>query len=255
MDERLPPGPAAGRDRGPPDDAPADRPTAEAATDSAATGAIRSARHGVHRPPHAVPIDPSTGHDGRRHDASPAPRPKPPGPAGPTEQPDLKTFLAEHSALLGTVSILTSLSAFVINFHLGWLDLYLKAVLLLAALVVWLEFHARFPEALTKGHLHEVRRLSWRLIAFAYLMRLIMVGFAVWAVWERPLMIVPLIALGAGAVVWHLTAGRGRAHYVLPLLAVVVGFVLSEVAIDAISPEYEAFFEQIRARLERDVGA
>ena len=158
----------------------------------------------------------------------------------PHAYPSLKAFLGENASLIFFVGSLTSLTTFIVNLQLGWLDTYLKAVLLAAAGTVWFEFHAQWPEEIRLDRSHRVRRgmASWRLLAFSYLMQFTMVLIAVWSLIQAPEVVVPLFVMGAVIPGWRrFVAGHASLHqrWVLPLL-LVAAFVGSELILERLFP-------------------
>lgn len=166
----------------------------------------------------------------------------------------LKAFLAENASLIFMVGSLTSLSTFMVNLDLGWLDTYLKGILLAAAVVVWFEFHSQWPDQLRldrPGHVRPARSM-WRLEVFSLLMQLLPVLFATWAVVQSPEVAVPILAVAAAYAGWHrLCRGRAR-HRFLLVAMVLAAFLASEFALGAIFPNEPTMLDLLEIDLLRE---
>jgi hypothetical protein len=178
----------------------------------------------------------------------------PPETIARSPEDSLKDFLKENATLIFLIGSMTSLSSFVVNLPLGWLDSYLKAVLLAAALLLWMELHAqwphdvRFPERVV--HPRIGTRRPWRLALFALLMQATVVLFAVWSVVTAPEVIVPLLAAAGGWLAARRLIPRGRAGAVAAAAVMVVAFLLSEAALERIFPHKATLLDQFAADIE-----
>ncbi|MCC6314624.1 MAG: hypothetical protein IT337_11505, partial [Thermomicrobiales bacterium] len=105
--------------------------------------------------------------------------------------------MTENSTLLSQMTVMTGLCGFIVNLQLGWLGVYLKAVLLTGAALLWLELHAQWPAPLRvmsgAGTVprRRLRDYSWRFVVFAYLMPISLLLFIVWAIARSPEIVVP----------------------------------------------------------------
>lgn len=163
----------------------------------------------------------------------------------------LKAFLSENSLLIVLVGSLTSLSTFLVNLDLGWLDTYLKAVLLAAAAVIWFELHAQWPDEvqLQRPLRRERPRAPWRLLVFSYLMQFLVVLFIVWSVVQAPEVVVPILTMGTVWLVWH-RAARGCPPW-LGVVALVIAFVVSEVILELLLPHRPTLVDLAYRSVER----
>jgi len=166
----------------------------------------------------------------------------------------LKAFLAENASLVFFVGSLTSLTTFVVNLQLGWLDTYLKAILLAAAGTVWFEFHAQWPEEMRLDRGRHARPTAgvWRLVAFSYLMQLSVVLIGVWAVVQAPEVTVPLLVVGATVATWHRLVGS-RPHRAGILVALVaVAFLAAELALERLFPHEPTLIDRFATDAMRE---
>jgi hypothetical protein len=166
----------------------------------------------------------------------------------------LKAFLAENASLIFMVGSLTSLSTFFVNLDLGWLDTYLKAVLLAAAGIVWFEFHAQWPDEMRldrRGHVRPTGGV-WRLVAFSYLMQITVVLIAIWSVAQAPEVVVPLLVVGLVVLLWQRLSRRRNLHpWLLPVM-VAVAFLGSEFALARLFPHTTTLLDLVASDLRRD---
>lgn len=167
----------------------------------------------------------------------------------------LKEFLAENASLIFMVGSLTSLTTFVVNLDLGWLDTYLKAALLAAAGTVWFEFHAQWPDEMRLDRRGHVRPKGgvWRLVAFSYLMQITVVLIAAWAIVQAPEVLIPLLTIGVVVLLWDRLA-RERSFRVWLLLAMVaVAFLGSELALERLFPHKTTLLDLVTIDVAREV--
>ncbi len=179
------------------------------------------------------------------------------GQAGPSPSlgyDTLKAFLAENASLIFMVGSLTSLSTFFVNQELGWLDTYLKAILLAAAGIVWFEFHAQWPDEMRLDRRGLVRPTGgvWRLVAFSYLMQVTVVLIGVWSVAQAPEVVVPLLAVGLVVLLWHRLTRRRPLRFWLLLAMIAAAFLGSELALERIFPHKATLLDLVADDLARD---
>ncbi len=116
-------------------------------------------------------------------------------------QSELRNWVKDNATLLSNASLLISISALALNLlpETGFLDPYIKALIFGAALLLLIEMHHQWPDDL---QLHMFRPTSlpqnhsWRMVAFAFIMQVATLVFAVWATLTTPLILIPLTALG-----------------------------------------------------------
>lgn len=186
--------------------------------------------------------------------APPAANPAPAEPAPvvvrpPTPGDSLKDFLKENSTLIFLIGSMTSLTTFVVNLQLGWLDSYLKAVLLSAALLLWMELHAQWPREVRLPdrivHPRTKTTRPWRLVLFAALMQVTIVLFAVWAIVRAPEVVAPLVAAVAGWLLARRLPLRGRTGLAAMAAIAVVAFLASELALERIFPHKQTLLDAL----------
>jgi hypothetical protein len=119
----------------------------------------------------------------------------------PDTRSELRSWIKDNVSLLSNASLLISLAALAIGLlpGEGFLEPYIQALIVGAAVVLLAELHHQWPEDL---QLHSFRNAvksgnhSWRMTSFAFLMQLATVLFAAWATLNNPLILVPLTAIG-----------------------------------------------------------
>jgi hypothetical protein len=119
----------------------------------------------------------------------------------PDTRSELRSWIKDNVSLLSNASLLISLAALAIGLlpGEGFLEPYIQALIVGAAVVLLAELHHQWPEDL---QLHSFRGAvksghhSWRMTTFAFLMQLATVLFAAWATLNNPLILVPLTAIG-----------------------------------------------------------
>jgi hypothetical protein len=183
------------------------------------------------------------GRGSRRRFVRPATSPAPalrvavakPGAAGDTTS-ELRDWIKDNATLLSNASLLISIAALALGLlpDTGILDPYIKALIFGAALLLLIEMHHQWPEDL---QLHMLRRNarpenhSWRMTAFAFLMQIATLIFAVWATLNSPLILIPLTALAVVLAFrqWYFRRYTGVLTKSFGILALVAVLVLSEV--------------------------
>ena len=148
---------------------------------------------------------------------------------------ELRNWIKDNATLLSNASLLISVAALALNLlpDTGVLDPYIKALIFGAALLLLIEMHYQWPDDL---QLHMFRPMSlpqnhsWRMVAFAFIMQVATVAFAVWAILNTPLILIPLTALGVVVAFrqWYFRRFRGLAARGFGIVALVVVLLLSE---------------------------
>lgn len=173
----------------------------------------------------------------RRTFVLPAAQPPPPAPAvTPTDtQSELRNWVKDNATLLSNASLLISISALALNLlpETGILDPYIKALVFGAAIILLAEMHSQWPEDL---QLHMLRptvlreQHSWRMVAFAFIMQVATVVFAVWATLTTPLILIPLTALVVVVAFrqWYFRRFRGVVARGFGIIALIAALLLSE---------------------------
>lgn len=165
--------------------------------------------------------------------AAPAPE-----QAAPDTKSELRNWIKDNATLLSNASLLISVAALALNLlpDTGVLDPYIKALIFGAALLLLIEMHYQWPDDL---QLHMFRSMSlpqnhsWRMVAFAFVMQVATIVFAVWATLNTPLILAPLTALGVVVAFrqWYFRRFRGVAARGFGIVALVVALLLSELLI------------------------
>ena len=153
----------------------------------------------------------------------------------PDTQSELRNWIKDNATLLSNASLLISISALALNLlpETGALDPYIKALIFGAALLLLVEMHYQWPDDL---QLHMFRSMSlpenhsWRMVAFAFIMQVATVVFAVWATLTTPLILVPLTALTVVVAFrqWYFRRYRGVVARGFGILALIAVLLLSE---------------------------
>lgn len=162
---------------------------------------------------------------------SPAATPSPPAPD------TLKAFITGNMPLLTTFTVLAGLAGFVITLPLGWFGPLLRSGLLVLSVVVWLDLLDQLPQPLLLSHWRRYPSdYSWRLVWFAYLIQLLMLGFMAFLVIEFPRVVVPaLAAIVAVALVSRL------GDRVSGVIRLVIGLVVFELLLILLYPTHQGF--------------
>lgn len=158
--------------------------------------------------------------------------------AAPDTTSELRNWIKDNATLLSNASLLISVAALALNLlpDTGLLDPYIKALIFGAALLLLIEMHYQWPDDL---QLHAFRSMSlpqnhsWRMVAFALIMQVATVAFAVWAILNTPLILAPLTALGVIVAFrqWYFRRFRGIAARGVGILVLVATLLLSELLI------------------------
>ncbi len=151
---------------------------------------------------------------------------------------ELRDWLKENASLLSNASLLISISAIALKAlpAEGVLNPYIQALIFAAALTLLVEMHHQWPEDL---QLHMFRKAAFpqshsrRMTAFAVLMQLATVLFAVWAALTNPLILFPLAAFSIFLAFrqWYFRRFTGWSARLLGIVAMIVVLFLSELLI------------------------
>ncbi|MGH2617051.1 MAG: hypothetical protein ACRDJC_17590, partial [Thermomicrobiales bacterium] len=148
---------------------------------------------------------------------------------------ELRDWIKDNATLLSNASLLISIAALALGLlpDTGVLDPYIKALIFGAALLLLVELHHQWPEDLQLHMLRQNARPenhSWRMIAFAFLMQVATLIFAVWATLNSPLILIPLTALAVVLVFrqWYFRRYKGALARGFGILALVAVLLLSE---------------------------
>lgn len=156
--------------------------------------------------------------------------------AEPDLQNELRGWIKDNASLLSNVSLLVSIAALALGLlpGEGWIEPYVQALILAAALVLLLELHQQWPVDL---QLHRLRSASmpanhsWRMSAFSFLMQLATILFVIWAVLTTPQVLFPLTAI---AIVFlfrkfYFRRFSGRFAGIIGIVSIIVVLLISEV--------------------------
>jgi hypothetical protein len=151
---------------------------------------------------------------------------------------ELRDWIKENAALLSNASLLISISAIALKAlpSEGVLNPYIQALIFAAAFILLLEMHNQWPDDL---QLHMFRKAAFpqnhsrRMSAFAVLMQLATVLFAVWAALTNPLILFPLAAFSVFLAFrqWYFRRFSGWPARILGVVAMIVVLLLSELLI------------------------
>ena len=127
------------------------------------------------------------------------------GPGGPPPPHTLSSFLEENFRLVSVFGILIAVSGFAGNLAIRAMGIAISFMLLLAAIVVWLELLRKFPSG----------RSSWILVIFKNMMTLITFAIMLyWLLFFRDFF-GPILAVGLTLLFLGISLRIGRQHRVL----------------------------------------
>jgi hypothetical protein len=116
-------------------------------------------------------------------------------------------------------------------------------LLLAAAVLIWLELLAQWPADLRIHQGPPLPGTPWRLVGFAYVLQLTMVGFIGGFLWRFPRLVVPALAAGIGIGAWQfLLPRRFKALRGAPLLTAIVAWVIAILVLSRVHPTYQSIF-------------
>jgi hypothetical protein len=149
---------------------------------------------------------------------------------------ELRDWIKDNATLLSNASLLISLAAVALSLlpDVGIFAPYIKALIFAAAFLLLTELHHQWPEDL---QLHMLRKNarpenhSWRMTAFAFVMQVATILFAVWAIVTNPIILLPLTALGVVLAFrqWYFRRFGGLLARSFGIIALIAVLLLSEV--------------------------
>jgi hypothetical protein len=159
------------------------------------------------------------------------------GDLSPTDtRSELRDWIKDNATLLSNASLLISLAAVALSLlpDVGIFAPYIKALIFAAAFLLLTELHHQWPEDL---QLHMLRKNarpenhSWRMTAFAFVMQVATILFAVWAIVTNPIILLPLTALAVVLAFrqWYFRRYSGLLARSFGIIALIAVLLLSEV--------------------------
>jgi hypothetical protein len=149
------------------------------------------------------------------------------------------------AAIGGLIGIATFLAAFPLS--AAWTRPFLTFLLLFGAVLLWLELLAQWPPELLIYRGPPPRGTSRRLVLFAYVLQLTMVGFVGNVLWRFPQVLVPTVVTGLALGVWQfLLPERVKAQRGVPLLLAILALLVSVAILSQVHPTYESVFAGAR---------
>jgi hypothetical protein len=159
------------------------------------------------------------------------------GDLSPTDtRSELRDWIKDNATLLSNASLLISLAAVALSLlpDVGIFSPYIKALIFAAAFLLLTELHHQWPEDL---QLHMLRmnarpeNHSWRMTAFAFVMQVATILFAVWAIVTNPIILLPLTALAVVLAFrqWYFRRYSGLLARSFGIIALIAVLLLSEV--------------------------
>lgn len=163
----------------------------------------------------------------------------------------LRDFVVANFSLLTAVGAFTGLATFVSANTLGlpWLATALRFLFVVAASLLALELVAELPP---DARLHRARvrpGQPWRLVAFAYVGQLAMLGALLNVFWQYPRLLVPTLALAVGVLLWRVVPDHVRGRAGAPILVAAAALLVAALAITLLWRErgpIDALWEQTR---------
>lgn len=158
----------------------------------------------------------------------------------------LRDFVRDNGSLLAAIAGLLGIATFVsaLPLYAAWVQPYLVFLLLVAAVLIWLELITQWPPALVIFQGPPPRGTPWRLVGFAYAMQLTMVGLVGGFFWRIPRLAMLTLATAIGALLWRYLVPESLKERRGALLATVIVALLIAVAVTSLSrPTYESIIE------------
>jgi hypothetical protein len=166
--------------------------------------------------------------------------------AAPVPSPgSLREFVVTNFPLLGAIGGLIGLGTFVVALpiYATWVQPFLAALLLAAAVLLWLELLAQWPVDLRLDHGPPPPGTPWRLVSFAYVLQLTMVGFIGGVLWRVPRLLIPAFAAGIAVGVWQFVLPRRlKAWRAMPLALAILALAIAIVVLSLVHPTYQSIF-------------
>lgn len=160
----------------------------------------------------------------------------------------LRDFVLANGPLLGAIGGLIGIATFVsaLPLYAEWVQPYLIFLLLAAAVLIWLELLAQWPPDLMIYRGPAPSGIPWRLVGFAYVVQLTMVGFVGGFLWRIPRLVGLTLATVIGAGLWHyLVPERFKAWRGSLLMTAIVALLVSMLVISLVHPTYQSVFETL----------
>jgi hypothetical protein len=158
----------------------------------------------------------------------------------------LRDFVLANGPLLGAIGGLIGIGTFVsaLPFYAGWVRPYLAFLLLLCAVLIWLELLAQWSPELLIYQGPPPAGAPWRLVAFAYAVQLTMVGFIGGFLWRMPRLVLPTLATVIGIGLWRFVLPhRVKEQRGALLGTAIVSLVISTAVLSVVHPTYQSVFE------------
>jgi hypothetical protein len=158
----------------------------------------------------------------------------------------LRDFVVANFPLLGAIGGLIGIATFVntLPLYAAWVQPYLIFLLLAAAVLIWLELLAQWPPELMIYRGPAPSEIPWRLVGFAYVVQLTMVGFVGGFLWRSPRLVVLTVATVIGAGLWHyLVPERVKAWRGSLLATAIVALLIAMLVTSLVHPMYQSVFE------------
>jgi hypothetical protein len=168
--------------------------------------------------------------------------------AGPAT---LRDFVVANFPLLTAVGAFTGLATFVsVNAQgLPWLATALRFLFVVAAALLALELVAQLPP---DARLHRARvrpGQPWRLVAFAYVGQLAMLGALLNVFWQYPRLLAPTLVLAVGVLLWRVVPDHVKGRAGAPILVAAAALLVAGLIVALLWQErgpIDALWERIR---------
>ncbi len=157
----------------------------------------------------------------------------------------LRDFVLANFPLLGAIGGLIGIATFVsaVPLYATWVQPYLVFLLLVAAVLVWLELLAQWPPTLLVYQGPPPPGSPWRLVGFAYAVQLTMVGLVGAFLWHVPRLLIPALAVAIGVGLWRfLVPAPVKTHRAALAVTATVALLIAMLATFLAHPAYEAIF-------------
>jgi hypothetical protein len=168
------------------------------------------------------------------------------GGDAPTKAPGpLKAVVLGNFPLLAAIGGLIGLATFVgaLPLYATWVQPFLTFLLLAAATLLWLELLAQWPAELRIDRGPPPPGTPWRLVGFAYVLQLTMVGFIGGFLWRFPRLLIPLLAAGIAIGVWQFFLPRRlKAWRAMPLTLAILALLGAIIVLSLVHPTYGSIF-------------
>jgi hypothetical protein len=156
-------------------------------------------------------------------------------PSPANSESELRDWIKENATLMSNASLLISISALALNLlpTSGLLNPYIQALIVGAALLLLIELHHQWPEDLQIHMLRSTaftRNHSWRMTAFAMLLQIATVLFALWVTLNSPIILLPLTAFAVIIIFrnWYFRRVHSIAARLLGIVALIAVLLVCE---------------------------